>query len=127
MGLCEPRGASTEEKRAAQQALEVAVLRRPLRSDDKSLDFGRFSRSFAVIREADSRRFMHCLAPGGDPMKAYVMTTGALFGLLTLAHLLRIIQEGRHLTNDPLYILITLAAATLCLWAWRLLRLSTRQ
>jgi hypothetical protein len=60
-------------------------------------------------------------------MKAYVMTTGALFGLLTLAHLLRIIQEGRHLTNDPLYILITLAAATLCLWAWRLLRLSTRQ
>jgi uncharacterized membrane protein len=60
-------------------------------------------------------------------MKAYVMTTGALFGLLTLAHLLRIIQEGRLLATDPLYILITVAAGTLCFWAWRLLRHSTRQ
>ncbi|HEX9754683.1 MAG TPA: hypothetical protein VGA42_03215 [Gemmatimonadales bacterium] len=60
-------------------------------------------------------------------MKAYVMTTGALFGLLTLAHLLRIIQEGRHLATDPLYLLITVAAGALCLWAWRLLRLSARQ
>jgi hypothetical protein len=55
-------------------------------------------------------------------MKAYVMTTGALFGLLTLAHLLRIVQEGRHLATDPFYILITVAAAALGLWAWRLLR-----
>ena len=59
-------------------------------------------------------------------MKAYVMSTGALFGLLTLAHLLRILQEGPHLATDPWYVLITLAAAALCLWAWRLLRLSTR-
>ena len=58
-------------------------------------------------------------------MKAYVMTTGAVFGLLTLAHLLRIIVE-RHLATDPLYILITVAAGSLCFWAWRLLRLSTR-
>jgi hypothetical protein len=59
-------------------------------------------------------------------MKAYVMTTGAVFGLLTLAHLLRIFVEGRHLATDPLYILITLAAASLSLWAWRVLRLSKR-
>jgi hypothetical protein len=59
-------------------------------------------------------------------MKAYVMTTGALFGLLTLVHLWRIIVEGRQLATDPFYILITLAAAGLCLWALRLLRLSTR-
>jgi hypothetical protein len=59
-------------------------------------------------------------------MKAYVMTTGALFGLLTLAHLLRIIQEGRHLATDPSYILITVAAAALSLWAWRVLRRSAR-
>ena len=58
-------------------------------------------------------------------MKAYVMTTGAVFGLLTLAHLLRIIVE-RHLATDPLYILITIATGGLCLWAWRVLRLSTR-
>jgi hypothetical protein len=59
-------------------------------------------------------------------MKAYVMTTGVIFALLTLAHLLRIIVEDRHLATDPLYILITVAAAGLCLWAWRLLRVSTR-
>ena len=58
-------------------------------------------------------------------MKAYVMTTGAVFGLLTLAHLLRLIVE-RHLATDPLYILITVAAASLCFWAWRVLRVSTR-
>ncbi len=59
-------------------------------------------------------------------MKAYVMTTGALFGLLTLAHLWRIVEEGRHLATDPWYVLITLVAAALSLWAWRLLRLSAR-
>jgi hypothetical protein len=59
-------------------------------------------------------------------MKAYVMTTGAVFGVLTLVHLLRIIVEGRQLATNPLYVLITVAAASLCLWAWRLLWLSKR-
>jgi uncharacterized membrane protein len=59
-------------------------------------------------------------------MKAYVITTGAVFGLITLAHLLRIIAEGSHLVTDPLFVLLTVAAGTLCLWAWRLLRRTTR-
>ena len=59
-------------------------------------------------------------------MKAYVMTTGAVFGLLTLVHLVRIFVEGRYLATDPLYVLITVAAGSLCFWAWRLLRLSRR-
>ncbi len=59
-------------------------------------------------------------------MKAYVMTTGAVFGLLTLVHLLRIVVEGRQLATNLLYVLITVAAASLCLWAWRLLWLSKR-
>ncbi len=59
-------------------------------------------------------------------MKAYVMTTGAVFGLLTLAHLLRMLVEGRHLAANPLFVLITVAAGSLCLWAWHLLRHSTR-
>jgi hypothetical protein len=63
---------------------------------------------------------------GGDSMKAYVMTTGVLFGLLTLAHLWRVFEEGTHLATDPWYVLITLATAALCFWAWRLLRFSTR-
>jgi hypothetical protein len=55
-------------------------------------------------------------------MKAYVITSGGIFGVLTIAHLLRIAVENRHLATDPLYILITLASATLCIWAWRVLR-----
>ena len=59
-------------------------------------------------------------------MKAYVMTTGALFGLLTGVHIWRAIEERSHLATDPWYILITLAAAGLCLWAFSLLRRSSR-
>jgi hypothetical protein len=59
-------------------------------------------------------------------MKAYVITTGAVFGLLTLAHVWRVIEEGTHLATDPWYVLITIAAAALSLRAWRLLRLGAR-
>jgi len=55
-------------------------------------------------------------------MKAYVITTGAVFGLVTLAHLARIIAEGPHLARNPWFMLITAIAAALCLWACRLLR-----
>jgi hypothetical protein len=54
-------------------------------------------------------------------MKAYLLTTGALFGLLTLVHIWRMLQES-HLARDPWYLLITVAAGALALWAWRLLR-----
>ena len=59
-------------------------------------------------------------------MKAYVMTTGAVFGLITLAHIWRVIEEGRHLATEPGYILLTAATAGLCLWAVRLLWRSPR-
>ncbi len=58
-------------------------------------------------------------------MKAYITTTGAIFGLLTLAHVWRIIEE-RHLASDPWYLLITVAAAALSVWAWLVLRRSPR-
>jgi hypothetical protein len=59
-------------------------------------------------------------------MKAYVITTGAVFSLLTLAHIARVFAEGPHLATDPSFVLITIAAAALCFWAWRLLWLSSR-
>ncbi len=59
-------------------------------------------------------------------MKSYVMTTGAVFGLLSLAHVWRIVAEGPHVARDPWWVLITVVAAALCLWAIRLLRSSTR-
>jgi hypothetical protein len=59
-------------------------------------------------------------------MKAYLITTGAVFGLITLAHVLRIIAEGRHLMTDPWFVLLTLVTGGLCLWACRLLTTRSR-
>ena len=59
-------------------------------------------------------------------MKAYLITTGVAFSLLTLAHVWRIIEEGQHLLRDPWWVLITVAAAALSLWAWGLLWRSSR-
>ena len=59
-------------------------------------------------------------------MKSYVVTTGALFGLLVLAHVWRAIEEGPHLAKDPWFVFFTLVAAGLTLWAWRLVRLAPR-
>jgi hypothetical protein len=59
-------------------------------------------------------------------MKAYVATTGAVFGLLALMHLWRMIEEWPHLATDPGFVLITVAAGVLGLWAVRLLRLAAR-
>jgi hypothetical protein len=60
-------------------------------------------------------------------MKAYLVTTGAVFGVLALAHVLRTIAEWPRLA-DPLFVVegpgIGLFAAALCFWAWRLLRRS---
>ena len=52
-------------------------------------------------------------------MKAYVITTGAVFGLLTLLHIWRATLE-RNLATEPWFILITVASTALCLWAVRL-------
>jgi hypothetical protein len=53
-------------------------------------------------------------------MKAYVMTTGTIFGLVTLAHLWRMVEE-RPLATSPWYIAVTVLAGALGFWAWRLL------
>ena len=58
-------------------------------------------------------------------MKAYLVTTGILFGLLALAHIWRIIGEWPRLLHDSGEIVeavIGLLAAGLSLWAWRLMR-----
>ena len=59
-------------------------------------------------------------------MKAYVVTTGIIFGLITIAHVWRLFAEHAHLAKDPWYILLTLLAAGLCLWSLYLLRRSIR-
>lgn len=58
-------------------------------------------------------------------MRIYVITTGVVFGLLTVAHIWRGVQE-RQLATEPWFILITLACAALSLWAVRLVWRSPR-
>ena len=59
-------------------------------------------------------------------MKTYVITTGVLFGLVTLAHLWRMIEEGRALAASPWYVAITILAAALAVWAWRVVGRSSQ-
>lgn len=59
-------------------------------------------------------------------MKAYIITTGTVFGLVVLAHIWRAIEEGSHMAKSPFFIITTVAAAALCLWAWRVCRLVPR-
>jgi hypothetical protein len=55
-------------------------------------------------------------------MKTYVVTTGAVFGLLVLVHVARIFAEGLVVAKDPFFALSTLTAGSLSFWAWRLSR-----
>lgn len=55
-------------------------------------------------------------------MRAYVATTGLLFALIVAAHAARLAAEGTRVLSDPFYLIATLAAAAMCLWAWRLFR-----
>lgn len=59
-------------------------------------------------------------------MKAYVMTTGAIFGLLVIAHIWRMISENAQLATDPAYLAITATSGVLCLWAVRLVVRASR-
>jgi hypothetical protein len=55
---------------------------------------------------------------GRVSVKAYVITTGVIFGLITVTHLARMIVEP-HLATSPGYILLTSLAAALAIWSWR--------
>ena len=55
-------------------------------------------------------------------MRAYVITTGAVFALLVVAHAARIAMEGTRLLGEPDFVLATLIPAGMCVWAWRVLR-----
>ena len=55
-------------------------------------------------------------------MKAYLATTGSVFGLIALAHLWRIVAESSAPAREPWFMLLTVAAAAFSVWAFRLLR-----
>ena len=54
-------------------------------------------------------------------MRLYVITTAVAFSLLTLAHVWRAVFEGWGVAKDPWFVLSTLVATSLAIWAWRIL------
>jgi hypothetical protein len=57
-------------------------------------------------------------------MKAYVTITGALFGLMTLAHGYEVFDRGRVFGSDAVVVGV---AASLAVWAWRVSRALPRR
>jgi hypothetical protein len=55
-------------------------------------------------------------------MKAYLIITGTIFGLITAAHIWRIIVESSLLAREPSFVALTILAAAMCIWAFLLLR-----
>ena len=57
-------------------------------------------------------------------MKAYLITTGTIFALVTLAHLARTPEIWSRRVSDPWFFwsfaLLTLISAAIAVWAWRL-------
>ena len=57
-------------------------------------------------------------------MKYYLIVTGALFGLLAVAHFVRTALEWSRLSYDPWFVVqgpgIGLIGLVLCLWSQRL-------
>jgi hypothetical protein len=58
-------------------------------------------------------------------MKAFLIASGIIFGLIVMAHIARITVEP-HLLRDPWFIVLTLVAAGLSVWAWVLVLRSGR-
>jgi hypothetical protein len=54
-------------------------------------------------------------------MRAYLATTGTLFVLLTVAHIVRVFQET-HLAREPWFWVVTVLPSVLAVWALRLFR-----
>ena len=54
-------------------------------------------------------------------MKVYVVTTGIIFALITISHVVRMLVEP-HVLTEPVYLFLTLLSAALAIWAVVVLR-----
>jgi hypothetical protein len=58
-------------------------------------------------------------------MKVYVIITGVIFALITIAHIVRMVVEP-HVLTEPVYLFLTLLSAVLAIWAVVVLRRLSR-
>jgi hypothetical protein len=55
-------------------------------------------------------------------MRAYVITTGIIFALITISHLARLAMESTHILTEPIFLFLTILSTALAVWAFLLLR-----
>lgn len=55
-------------------------------------------------------------------MRTYVITSGAIFSLLVLAHIVRLLSEGVMVAFEPFFAASTMLGIGMTVWAWCLLR-----
>jgi hypothetical protein len=58
-------------------------------------------------------------------MRVYVIVTGIIFALITIAHTVRMAVEP-HVLTEPVYLFLTLLSAALAIWAVVVLRRLSR-
>jgi hypothetical protein len=73
----------------------------------------RYKRAGATRAKSYLRRFI---------LKAYVITTGSMFVLIFAAHVWRAAVEGPGLVKSPVFVISSLVAVALALWAWQVLK-----
>jgi hypothetical protein len=59
-------------------------------------------------------------------MRAYVITTGLLFGALAALHVFVVVERWRALTADPWPAIALVLAGALAVWAGRVLRAAAK-
>ena len=50
-------------------------------------------------------------------MKAYIVISGVMFGLITAAHVLRMLAESSRFIQEPTYVGLTVLSGGLFFWA----------
>jgi hypothetical protein len=55
-------------------------------------------------------------------MRAYIIITGIIFALITIAHLARLALESTRVLTEPVYVVFTILSAAIAIWAIVLLR-----
>jgi hypothetical protein len=66
------------------------------------------------------------LLNGGLVVKAYLLTTGVIFAVLTVLHAWRMFAEAGGPLREPWFVFITLVAAAFTVWAGVLFRQTQR-
>ena len=54
-------------------------------------------------------------------MKAYIITSGAIFALITVLHIARLVTEPMNILREPIFVVLTVLGAVLSIWAFAIL------